>query len=301
VPQVPPDAFSVGAFFHLGSRRICDGGFPGKYRAMKESEGLYRSFRFFKRLLIGAAVVLIGMAVLGYTLFMTHVDARDAWTAASRELNGGMLHYGEHVERWTKAYQRRPADYYRSANGLLVATSDRVIFIGVAPTDKLENEDAPETILQYEFPSDTLLTLEPQRFYFMTAKGVRISHPGLPPATIAAVRGEERSLEELVDYVARKIAAEREAARREQKLRADVAALINEPIYYVVRRGDALFSIARRFDATPEQIKAWNNLPSDKIRIGERLVVKPEGPRQPPPPPAPPPAKPAAGSPPSKR
>ena len=61
---------------------------------MKESEGLYRGFRFLKRLLIGVVVLLLGMGVVGYTLFMRRVDARGAWSAASREISGGMLSTG---------------------------------------------------------------------------------------------------------------------------------------------------------------------------------------------------------------
>jgi hypothetical protein len=268
---------------------------------MKESEGLYRSFRFLKRLFVGTMIVLISMVVLGYTILMRHVDARGAYTSASRELNAGMLHYGEHVERWAKAFQRRPSDYYRAGNGLLVATNDRVMFIGIAPSDNLENEDAPQRIVQYEFPNDTFLTLDPQRLYFLSATGVRISHPGYPTTTIAAARGEEGALDSLINYVSSKLAAQREAARRERKLRADVAAMINAPIYYTVKRGDALFNIATRFDATPDQIRAWNHIVGDRVRIGDKLIVKPEGPRQPPPPTAPPKPKPAAGSPPSKQ
>ena len=268
---------------------------------MKESEGLYRSFRFLKRLLIGTLIVLVATAVLGYTFLMRHVDARGAYAAASRELNAGMLHYGEHVERWAKAFQRRPTDYYRAGNGLLVATGDRVMFIGIAPSDNLENADAPQRIVQYEFPNDTFLTLAPQRLYFLSAKGVRLSHPGFPSTTIAAARGEEAALDSLITYVSRKLAAQREAARRERKLRADVAALINMPIYYVVRRGDALFSIAKRFDATPEQIQRWNHMTGDRVKIGEKLIVKPQGPREPPPPPPGAKPKPAAGTPPSKQ
>ena len=98
---------------------------------MKESEGLYRSFRFLKRLLVGTLIALVGMIVLGYTILMRHVDARGAYNAASRELRGGMLHYGEHVERYAKSFQRNPTDYYRAGNGLLVATNDRVMFIGI--------------------------------------------------------------------------------------------------------------------------------------------------------------------------
>ena len=256
---------------------------------MKESEGLYRWFRFIKRTLIGLVAVTVGIMIFGYAIFMRHVDARGAWRSAARELNGGMLHYGERVERYAKAFQRRPTDYYRASNGLLVATNDRVIFVGIAPSDKLENEDAPQTILQFEFPNDTLLTLKSTRLYFLSAKGVKVSHAGSSTEqAFAASRGDEASLEALINHVNRKLDAQRVEAIRERRIRAGVAALINQPIYYVVRRGDAISSIATRFDTTPEMLKKWNNLPSDRVRIGDRLIVKAEGPRPPPPPPAPP-------------
>ena len=83
---------------------------------MKESEGLYRSFRFLKKALLGIAVVLVSLLLFGYFFFMRHVDAPKAWTAADRELRGGMLQYGEKVERRAQVYMRRPSDYYRGAN-----------------------------------------------------------------------------------------------------------------------------------------------------------------------------------------
>ena len=247
---------------------------------MKESEGLYRSFRFIKRAIIGSVVVVAGMAVFGYAVFMRTVDARGAWTAASRELNGGMLHFGERVERYAKAYQRRPTDYYRATSGLLVATNDRVIFIGVAPTDKLANEDAPATILQYEFPNDTLLSLDKQRLYGLTAGGVVISHGDGRKGEFAAAEGAEASLDSLIDHVNTRLVAQKTEAAREVRIRAAAAAVVDEPIYYVVKRGDALSTISKRFDTTPEQIREWNNLPGDRVRIGQQLTVKPKGRRQ---------------------
>ena len=255
---------------------------------MKESEGLYRWFRFIKRTVIGLLVVATGIMLFGYAVFMRHVDARGAWRSAARELNGGMLHYGEHVEKFAKAFQRRPTDYYRASNGLLVATNGRVIFVGIAPSDKLENEDAPATILQYEFPNDTLLTMKKERLYFLTAHGVRVTHPSTGTQLFAASRGDEAALDSLIEHVNRRLDAQRVEAIRERRIRAGVQALINEPIYYVVRRGDAISSIASRFDTTPEYIKKWNNLTSDKVRIGDRLIVKARGPRPKLPPPPPP-------------
>ena len=61
-----------------------------------------------------------------------------------------------------------------------------------------------------------------------------------------------------------------------RRIRAAVAAMIRQPLYYTVKRGDALSLIARKFDATPEQIQQWNNLEGNLIKIGQRLLVKPE-------------------------
>ena len=242
---------------------------------MKESEGLYRSFRFLKKALIGLAIVLVALLLFGYFFFMRHVDAPKAWVAADRELQGGMLHYGEKVERKAKVFMRRPSDYYRGANGMLYATNDRLIFIGVAPGSKFESDDAPPLIVSQEFPNDTLLSMRPGRLYFLTAHGVRVSHPGAPKGDFAALPSQAPALDSLVDYVNTLHDAQRKDAAAERKLMAAVDALIKEPIYYTVKRGDALFSIARKFDTTPDQLRQWNQIEGDRVKIGQKLLVKP--------------------------
>jgi LysM repeat protein len=242
---------------------------------MKESERLYRSFRFLKKALVGLALVLVGLLLFGYFFFMRHVDAPKAWSAADRELQAGVMRYGEKVQRKAKVFVRRPSDYYRGANGMLYATNDRVIFIGVAPGSKFESADAPPAILSQEFPNDTLLGMDSRTLYFLTAHGVRVSHPGVPRGDFAAVRGEEPALDSLVEYVNGIHAAQRKEAARERRIRSAVTALINEPLYYRVKRGDALFSIARKFETTPLLIQQWNQLPGDRVKIGQRLLVKP--------------------------
>src|SRR5256886_9233441 len=152
---------------------------------MKESEGLYRSFHFLKKAVLGLAVVLVALLLFGYFFFMRHVDAPKAWNAADRELQGGMLHYGEKVERKAKVFMRRPSDYYRGANGVLYATNDRLIFIGVAPGSKFESEDVPPVIFSQEFPNDTPLSMGNGRLSFLTCPRVGVSHDGLPAREFA--------------------------------------------------------------------------------------------------------------------
>lgn len=242
---------------------------------MKESEGLYRSFRFLKKALLGLAIVLLALLLFGYFFFMRHVDAPKAWTAADRELQGGMLQYGENVQRKAKVFMRRPSDYYRGANGMLYATNDRLIFIGVAPGSKFEDADAPPMIVSQEFPNDTLLDLRGTRLYLLTAHGVRVSHPTVPRSEFAASAGEEAALDSLAEYVNAIHAAQRREAAREKRLREAVDALIRQPLYYTVKRGDAISLIARKFDATADQIRQWNQIEGDRIKIGQRLLVKP--------------------------
>jgi membrane-bound lytic murein transglycosylase D len=57
--------------------------------------------------------------------------------------------------------------------------------------------------------------------------------------------------------------------------------LINAPerVRYRVQSGDALSLIAKRYGVQVSQIKTWNNLKSNTIRVGQRLTVYPK--RQP--------------------
>ncbi len=44
--------------------------------------------------------------------------------------------------------------------------------------------------------------------------------------------------------------------------------------YYIVKKGDNLYSIARKFNTTVDNIKKLNNLTSNNLSIGQRLIIK---------------------------
>lgn len=45
-------------------------------------------------------------------------------------------------------------------------------------------------------------------------------------------------------------------------------------VYHVVNKGETLFGIARKYNVKVSQIKTWNNLKSDRINAGARIIVK---------------------------
>ena len=49
--------------------------------------------------------------------------------------------------------------------------------------------------------------------------------------------------------------------------------IIITDITYVVLKGQSLYGIAKRFNATETQLKNWNNLKNNKIKIGQLLIV----------------------------
>ncbi|MBX7204740.1 MAG: LysM peptidoglycan-binding domain-containing protein [Bacteroidia bacterium] len=44
-------------------------------------------------------------------------------------------------------------------------------------------------------------------------------------------------------------------------------------VMYTVKSGDVLGNIADWFDVTPQQIKSWNKLKSNNVRIGQKLII----------------------------
>ena len=44
-------------------------------------------------------------------------------------------------------------------------------------------------------------------------------------------------------------------------------------VTYTVFKGQSLYGIAKKFKTTEAQLKAWNNLPDDKIKIGQVIIV----------------------------
>jgi membrane-bound lytic murein transglycosylase D len=110
------------------------------------------------------------------------------------------------------------------------------------------------------------------------------SRYNVPPRMIAAWNGLDNLdriragqqlafyLQDADDPIAGEISMASRKTGRETD-RSDPAAN-PRPTYYSVIGGDTLWTIARKFQTTPEKIRLWNNIEGDTIYPGHRLLLK---------------------------
>lgn len=231
--------------------------------------------------LVGAAVIVAAL-LAQFAVHTYRTEPRNTSAIAERELRVNTLGDGERVIRMVAVFQRPWIDYFRATRGLLVLTNRRLLFLGLEPRDLLGTGDSPPTFTEHDFPVDTIVQLHPGRTFFGIAKAVVIDTPdgayrfGVASQAWGKARlllhSVEARQERLLAIGARE-AKQREAleAQRKTALRAAM-----QPKYYTVKRGDALSTIAARWNTTADTLRAWNNLPTNKIRVGQSLLVKPQ-------------------------
>jgi LysM repeat protein len=184
---------------------------------------------------------------------------------------------GERVEQQAAVYRRSFYDYFRATHGLLVQTNERLLFVGIVPTVLPSPKDlqAPPSIDRRSLAIDSIGTLAVGRVFAGTANGLAVHDVGNVTHSFAAESDQDLTrLRTMVAAVQRHQAEARaDAERKREQARAMVKAA-EQPVYHFVQRGEALIEIARRYNTLPESIRVLNNLESDRIKAGERLLVK---------------------------
>ena len=218
-------------------------------------------------------LVLLGVAAVAasWVVFSIHVDAREARRVALLELQA-QLDSGERVERWAPAATRHWWDYYRPTHGVLAATDRRLIFVGVAPRRYPEPGARPDYEVR-AFPYDTVFDLSITHAELGLTPALLVRQ-GEATARFTIPRAQRPRLVAVADAARRHDFAVRERLRRERRYRDSLAALPPIRTYYHVRRGDALDAIARRYGTTAEVLRTLNDLPGDRIVVGQQLLVR---------------------------
>ena len=221
---------------------------------------------------LAAAAALVAFVVL---LWVRRGDVRNDRRAAAAEARL-LLEPGERIEREVNVSQRHWYHYFREMHGVLVATDRRLLYVGVEPATLLPSREfEPQAFEEQAYAWDTLTTLVRERVFFNTARGAVVR--GREGAQVVAVSSAEQDrLAEIASYVAGRSQAVRAQLERERQARLAAEIEARKPKYHTVQPGEALISIATLYGVTPEQLREWNSVEGDRIRVGQTLMVKPQ-------------------------
>lgn len=215
---------------------------------------------------------LVGLLVL---LWMRRGDVRAARRAATAEARLA-LEPGERVEGEVNVSQRHWYHYFREMHGVLLATDRRLLYVGVEPAPLLPpREYEPQAFEERAYAWDTSTTLRRERVFVNTARGAVLrAREGRHEFAVSAA--EQERLIAMVTLASRRNAAVRAQLERDRQARLAAEVEARKPRYHTVQPGEALISIAAQYGVTLEQLREWNDLPSDRIRAGQQLMVKPQ-------------------------
>ena len=219
----------------------------------------------------GALLVIAG--VVAAAAIIPPIGARrTARDLASREVQV-QLEPGEVVVASTFASQRRWTDMWRESFGILTATDRRLLYVGAPPTPLLRPPDGgPSELLVESYRYDDAFILDPRERIWPFGEGLALRTPAGEVDFL--VDAPDRRNARLVTQASTD--ARREVTRQQQRLeQAAVAAPPPAAVYvpYVVKRGETLTALARRFGTTPDVLRQLNQLQTDAIRAGQRLRV----------------------------
>jgi hypothetical protein len=233
-----------------------------------------RSFPAGLRVALWAAAAVLVPGVLAFALYSRPAEAGRARATAGGLLTAA-LDSGERVEHRAYVYQRHWWDYFRETHGVLALTDRRLLFVGVPPANYLVPDDGPPVSERREFALDTLTLIGRGRVFAGTAPGMVFATRGASEP-FAVARESRLALDTIVRSLERRQALARAAASRERRGQEYAAWLARLPVWHRVERGEALSTLATRYNTTAEQIRQLNRLTGDRVRVGQRLVVKPQ-------------------------
>jgi membrane-bound lytic murein transglycosylase D len=101
---------------------------------------------------------------------------------------------------------------------------------------------------------------------------------GIIPATkgnVYTLRLQKKNIPDFVNNEAQ-LYAFRTQSELEKEQVLNMMKTVTQAEYHKVKRGETLASVAKKYRCSTSEIKRWNRLKSTKLKVGQRLVVRPE-------------------------
>lgn len=225
----------------------------------------------------GFAVIVV---LVQLALYTRRSEPRDARAIVKRELQLNTLQPGERVLRSVPVFRRTAVDYFRRTRGLLVLTDRRLIYLGAPPRDITGASDGAPTFDQQVFAIDTLVRLERSFALLGVARALKVGGPAgeLNLGVVTDAWPEAQLMREAWEARHRALYALGVWAHRvreaRKQLQVELEKYRRQPVYHVVRQGDAISSIASWYETPPDKIRELNGIVGNKIKVGQRLLIR---------------------------
>lgn len=226
----------------------------------------------------------LGGVVAALVAIALYIDRRAADPSTTKALVErelaipGALEPGETIEAQANLMQRLWWDYYRPMPSTVLATDRRLLLLMVPPRvlPPAAWDPVPASVEHRSLPYDSLAA-NTGRVFFGTERGLilRVRSTG-ERIKLSAFPGEESRMNSVLRNIRRHEIERRIAIERERKLQQLAEVRSKEAIYHVVQSGEAVSSISDLYSITPDRLRELNQITGDKIRVGQRLLVKPE-------------------------
>ena len=225
--------------------------------------------------------LLVILAQLAF--YLQRTEPRDARAIVERELRLTTLRPDERVVRTVSVFRRTGVDYFRATRGLLVLTDKRLVYLGAPPRDISGASGAAPTFDQQEFGIDTLVRIKNSFSILGFSRALKVEAPE-GDLTLGISSGgwqQAQLLRTAWDARHQRLRAIGVWAGKVRQARAELGKVLTEyrkqPVYHVVRPGDAVSSIAAWYEIPEEQIRQQNGVVGNKIKVGQRLLIRSGG------------------------
>jgi LysM repeat protein len=220
----------------------------------------------------GSALLVVVSALTVATVFPPIGARRAARLAADREI-AAQLQPGERRVAAAYVSQREWTDVFREAFGLLIATDRRLLYLSVPPIPLLRpRESGPAELRVGSWSYDGSFTLEPRTFVFGQLRGLELRTP-VERRRFFVATGEEPTARLIARAAAEARRAVTEVFEREEASQRTAPPEATTYVTHIVRPGETLIGLARRYQTTPDVLQQLNALPTGAIRSGQRLRV----------------------------
>ncbi len=101
---------------------------------------------------------------------------------------------------------------------------------------------------------------------------------GIIPATkgnLYTLRLQKKNIPDFVNNEAQ-LYAYRAQSELEKEQMLNMMKTVTQAEYHKVKKGETLASVAKKYRCTSSELKKWNRLKSTQLKIGQRLIVRPE-------------------------